>query len=50
MPASSVFFPSVTRAQEEAVSSQAGYVEPQRRDSWQIRLLICTLNKVNSIH
>lgn len=25
-------------------------VEPQSRDSWQIRLLICTLNKVNSIH
>lgn len=47
MPASSVFFPSVTRAQEEAVSFPGTWT--QSWDSWQIRL-ICTLNKVNSIH
>ena len=50
MPETPVFFPSVTRAQWEAVSSETGYVEPQSQDSRQIRLLICTLNKVNSIH
>lgn len=25
-------------------------VEPRRRDSWQIRLLICAINRVNSTH
>lgn len=50
MPASLGFFPSVARTEWEAVSSQSQYVEPQSQDSWQIRLLICTLNKVNSIH
>lgn len=43
-------FPCVVRAEWEVISSQPWYLEPQSRDSRQIRLLICMINRVNSTH